>query len=580
MSAPRIASPRVIVCGEDNLAYRLAYELADNGADVTVVYRPGHHDHERIGDIDGVTLVEAARIDRELLDRIDLASANTLALVDQNDGGNVDVALLAREIAPGVRIVMRLFDEVLAQSMGDLLPDCVALSATAVATPSFVAAALGPDETRPLRIAGRLLYVTERDNTAPADVVCVLASGADDPHVLPDAAGTDDVVLASRVSAEAAEEMPELAGPQSRADHAAHGERVTRRARRRTFFALTSLIGRRLWLLAAVLVGILIVGTIAFMLIRNLSFGEALYVAVLNTVGGAETDLNASAAQQVLQVILTIVSIALIPVATAAVVEAVVSARLAVAGGLAAPVRDHFVVIGLGDVGTRVLAALDDAGIPVVGIDIDSNARGVGLARQRHIPVLTADGKLEAALRAASLPQARGLLALTSSDTTNLEVALIGRKLSGELRAVLRIFDAEFAGRIQRAFGFAVSRSVSSLAAPSFAAAILGREVVATIAVRRRVLLVAEFAVGAGSGLEGRSVAQLRRDGQTQVLAIRTGRGGQVLWMPPAGRQLVRTDRVIAISTRAGLGTLLAMSASGGAPHPLAVVDVTRPELT
>jgi hypothetical protein len=38
---------------------------------------------------------------------------------------------------------------------------------------------------------------------------------------------------------------------------------------------------------------------------------------------------------------------------------------------------------------------------------------------------------------------------------------------------------------------------------------------------------------------------------------VRTGRGTQVLWSPPAGRQLARTDRLIVIATRSGLGRLL-----------------------
>jgi len=281
-------------------------------------------------------------------------------------------------------------------------------------------------------------------------------------------------------------------------------------------------------------------------------------------------------------VVLTVVSVALIPAATAAVVEAVVSARLALAsGGLTVPVRDHFVVVGLGDVGTRVLAALDDAGEDVVGIDMDPNARGVAVARQRRVPVVIGDAKLDATLRSAYVQSAHGLVVLTSNDLINLETALIGRKLGEPDHTVLRLFDAEFAERVQRAFGFAVSRSVSSLAAPSFAAAMLGKEVVATIAVHRRVLVVAEIAVGAGSPLEGQSVAQVEREGETQLVAIRTGRGQQTLWLPPAGRQLVRTDHIVAITTRAGLGELLAKSrAVPGAPlQTLPVHDLITPDL-
>jgi uncharacterized protein with PhoU and TrkA domain len=123
------------------------------------------------------------------------------------------------------------------------------------------------------------------------------------------------------------------------------------------------------------------------------------------------------------------------------------------------------------------------------------------------------------------------------------------------------MFDTEFAERVQRSFAF-TSRSVSALAAPSFAAAMLDRAVVATIPLRRRVLLVAEVPVEADSAREHQIVGDLQRPGVSRVIAIRTGRGAQVLWAPPAGRRLTRTDTLLAITNRDGLGDLLHRVAS------------------
>ncbi len=577
------ARSRFVVCGGDNLAFRLVHELVEiHGFDVTVVCRESDGEGPSVADIPGVTVVIANRLTREVCRRIRLEHVDALALVEQNDGGNIDAALMAREWAPHVRIVMRLFDETLAESMHDLLRDCVVLSATAVAAPAFVAAAQGGDQPTPLRVAGRLLYVTERRNTGAEDIVCVLSAGTDsvEPRLLQQSSDPRDLVLTATLTGDAADDVPAIPAQRSRASRIAHGERIRKRARRRSVTAFMSLVGRRLWLVAIVVAVLLAAATAALMAIRHIDTWQALYLAALTTIGGAEPDLRVATSEKILQVLLTLLSIALVPAATAAVVEAVVSARLALYnGGLASSVRDHVVVVGLGDLGTRVLAALDDAGEAVVGIDLDPNARGVAVARQRHVPVVIGDAKLEATMRSAEAASAHGLVVLTGNDVTNLEAALIGRKLGDPRHTVLRIFDTEFAERIQRAFGFATSRSVSSLAAPSFAAAMLSREVIGTIAVHRRVLVVAEIAVGAGSLLEGVSVAQLGRDGETQVVAIRTGRGEQVLWTPPAGRQLSRNDQYIAITTRAGLGSLLARATvePGGAPAPLAVVDLTRP---
>src|SRR3712207_8666240 len=56
-----------------------------------------------------------------------------------------------------------------------------------------------------------------------------------------------------------------------------------------------------------------------------------------------------------------------------------------------------------------------------------------------------------------------------------------------------RLFDGDFADRVERAFRIDVSRSVSYLAAPAFAAAMLQRDVIGAIPVNRRVLLIADL---------------------------------------------------------------------------------------
>ncbi|HKE64600.1 MAG TPA: TrkA family potassium uptake protein, partial [Micromonosporaceae bacterium] len=140
------------------------------------------------------------------------------------------------------------------------------------------------------------------------------------------------------------------------------------------------------------------------------------------------------------------------------------------------------------------------------------------------------------------------------------------------VRSVLRVFDTEFAGRVQRTFGF-TSRSVSALAAPSFAAAMLDHAVVATIPVRRRVLLVAEIPIEPRSLLEGCVVGDLQRPGATRVIAIRTGRGAQVLWAPPVGRRLTRNDTLLVVTNRGGLGDLLHRAAASEHPPPITPYD-------
>src|SRR5262245_46702092 len=93
MSHPAPPRLRFVVCGSDALASRLVTELvAIHNADVTVVCSPPEDDDPSPARVPGVTVVSAAHWGRDLCHRLDLARVDALALVEQNDGGNVNAA--------------------------------------------------------------------------------------------------------------------------------------------------------------------------------------------------------------------------------------------------------------------------------------------------------------------------------------------------------------------------------------------------------------------------------------------------------------------------------------------------------
>jgi len=536
----RTAERRFVVCGDNPLALRLIDELITQyDGQVVVILRSAQENWgPEISRVPGIDVVMAERLDAAAFRRAGLAEADALALIDQDDAGNVDAALIAQEINPDLRIVIRMFNLRLGENITKLLNDCTVLSAAAIAAPAFVAAALDDTTTAPMQVGDRTLVATDRASARPDDVICGLAITADrdEPETLPADESLTDLVLARSKPA------------------------APRRVRRRRYpiRVLSMLIGPRMRLLLGALVVLLMAGTAALALARDVTLSQAAYIAILAELSGANADPNASALEKVALTTLSLVSIALIPVLTAAVVDAVVKARLALAaGGLFEPVANHIVVVGLGDVGTRVMRTLHEQGHEVVCIERNPEARGVQLAHDLRIPLIIGDASRNEVLQAASVGTSRALIIVSTDDVTNLETALLGRAAKPDLRVVLRLFDGEFADRVQRAFSITRSRSVSYLAAPAFATAMLGRQIITTISVRRRLLLVAELPVLAGSAIEGSPLSTLRRPNELRLLAVRTGRGEQVLWAPSPGRRIVPTDRLIVVATRAGLGNLL-----------------------
>jgi Trk K+ transport system NAD-binding subunit len=130
--------------------------------------------------------------------------------------------------------------------------------------------------------------------------------------------------------------------------------------------------------------------------------------------------------------------------------------------------RDHVVVCGGGKIGTAVLDRLAAAGKRAVVIDPNPDPDLVRRAQERGVDLLTGDASKPGALDLCDLANASAVLALTNSDTTNLEIALGVRVRSPEVPLVVRMDDASFASATGKLFGIATF-SPAALTAPVFA---------------------------------------------------------------------------------------------------------------
>ena len=136
-------------------------------------------------------------------------------------------------------------------------------------------------------------------------------------------------------------------------------------------------------------------------------------------------------------------------------------------------------------------------------------------------------------------------MAMTNDDMANLQCALLAHARTPRLQVVLRLFDHDLATRVERATGIHLSRSLSSIAAPAFVAAIFGRRAAALLPIGNEVLqivdLTAERTTDIGT-LEGAC--------QVRVLAVH----GTAF--PEPHVPVVPGDEVQVVSTSQGLAEL------------------------
>lgn len=544
----------------------------------------------------GDRVLEAAELTEAVFAEAGVERATALALVYDDDETNIRAALTARRLNPRIRLVLRLYNRRLGQHIEELLDQAAALAigegagtgtgldaSTTVlsdadtAAPALAATAVA-GTSKVVQTDGLLLRAVERPPPGPGQVadpgLATLAllsatssdpAGADGsegmgehgPRLLPDAAavasatGRGTVVL----------EQVSYTGP---ALSGGRGGGVVP--------AFSSLFSRRLrWSLAG-MAGCVIALAIALWVVTGIHPLSAFYLTLLDMFAIDDPAIGASLGRQILQLLSGLVGLLLLPVLLAAVLEALGTFRTA--STLRKPPRGlggHVVLLGLGKIGTRVMTRLRELHIPVVCVEADPEARGLATARRLRVPVILGDVTQEGVLEAAKIHRANALLAVTSSDTTNLEAVLYARSVRPDLRVVLRLYDDDFATAVYRTLRAAHphaltrSRSVSHLAAPAFAGAMMGRQILGAIPVERRVLLFAAMTVGGHPQLEGKTVAEAFRAGSWRVLALDTAtrdaaedvRRSGLVWDLPDTYVLRGSDRVVLAATRRGLAELL-----------------------
>lgn len=472
--------PRIIVCGLGHTGYKVFLLLKQQGADVVGIHNqliPGEdHPDILVGDPKSATTLLAAGI-RE---------AQTLVLVDGEDGINLAVLMQARVLNPRIRIINRLFNTSLGDRLDQTLPDHISMSVAALSAPIFAFAALGSEAIGQLRL-GNQTWPIHEELISPEHAWCgrPLSELWDDRdrmliYYLP-VQGQQDLISAI------------LQGHVMKpGDRLIIGAKPNIQTVQRSFVPKLAKLAMGLRYLQQhsrpLLAGVLLLLTtivlttlvyIASML--KTSPVDALYfsVGIITGAGGNNIGVEqAPSSLKLFTIFMMLAGAAIIGLSYALLNDFVLGTRFDHVWTIAQiPQRQHFIVCGLGGVGVQIVNHLLTYGHEVVVIEQDPNARFLNTLLPLKVPVIQGDARLPATLRSANFATCQAILSVTSNDTTNLEIALNARGLNPKVPVIVRYQDPNFAHMAQQVFEFEAVLSPSELVAPAFAAAALGGRV-------------------------------------------------------------------------------------------------------
>jgi Trk K+ transport system NAD-binding subunit len=445
---------------------------------------------------------------------------------------NIEVFLDSQRSRPEVPVVVRLFDQDLARQLEGSFGLRRALGMSALSAPSFAAAALGESflgtfsalgtpfvigrhrvENGPLQSCPSLGAVAERYRLAPL----IRERPGEDCAALP--APEDPVLPQDRLSLLARKKdwdrMFSAPAPVPAAAALPLGRRIRQ--------ALSHL--RTFWReeptpLRAVVLGlcVLIPVTVAvFHSFAHLPLADSLFHTIANLHGEIVlSNDGVGPGIKMYEVVLMILGSITLATLYSMLTDYLVGSRLRkLLGGQPMPRHGHVVVVGIGSVGFQVVRELTAVGVPVVAVDAEADRPFLADVRTRA-SVVIGDGRLGETLARAGAATARAVVAVTGDDSVNLGIGLGARRLNPGVRTVVRLFDSEFARKIESALGVDVALGASRIAAPTFAASALFPDVVKAFIVQDRLMVLRLRRAGAEWG--GRTPSALRAEQGVTVL--------------------------------------------------------------
>lgn len=565
----------IIVCGLGRVGGRVLEYLRAAGVTVLVIDNRVLPNDSRLG---GAALLSGDCCRAESWQQANLDRAQGVLILTSDDLVNISTALMVRKLNPNIRIVVRMFNQGLMDRLGHTVHNVFALSTSALAAPLLALMARTGKALGTFRLDdGAHQQVSELVVQAQSVIVGRSVAEVMQPeqlHAIAYCPARGAAQLGSDVDLQARLSAGDQMVVCGEADRVAAllGQVANVSLPELRWAGFLRRTGRMLWvtlrevdlpvkICTAVLVGVIILSVLVFHLsMKKDTLVDAFYRTISLIATGADMDvreLEPGAWQKAFISMLRLVGLALVASFTAILTNYLVRAHLR--GALEVrriPERGHIIVCGLGNVGFRVVQELLRQDERVVAIERSRDSSFIPTARRQGTAVIVGDATIKEVLKQANGGAARAVVAATSNDLANLEIALLVRELDPQIRVVLRLTDPQLAWTLREAANVQLAVSIPELAGPAFVAALFGERVRSVFSVGDRLLAVIDLAVYPDDPLfAGKTVEQLQRDHRFVALALR--RGEQVTKGSLDGMAIEAGDRLTVIMALVDLQRLL-----------------------
>jgi Trk K+ transport system NAD-binding subunit len=189
------------------------------------------------------------------------------------------------------------------------------------------------------------------------------------------------------------------------------------------------------------------------------------------------------------------------------------------------PRGDHVIVVGANHLGARVIMNLLEENVAVVVLESEVTGQ-YSLDLKRQIAVVDGNPRSTEALNRAGIQTASAMIALMDDDVENLGMSLAAKKFNPSITTITQIFDFGLASKLQDEVEIDRVLSTSGVAAPYFAAAVFGGQILLAVKWKDYLIFLSRSEEPMASHVEG----------QHEMLGEHLNRDIQISSIPLSGR--------------------------------------------
>ncbi|YAR62676.1 potassium channel family protein [Bacillus cytotoxicus] len=295
---------------------------------------------------------------------------------------------------------------------------------------------------------------------------------------------------------------------------------------------------------------VVILGTIGFMVIEEISLFQAFWMTMITvlTVGYGDA-IPVTQAGKIFALLIIPIGVGIVTYAIGVVAAMIIEGNLFHAvrrkkmDKQIAGLKDHIIVCGCGRVGLQVVHELQEKKVPFVVVDKDRE-----VLEKEKILYVHGDATEDQILMKAGIKRVAGLVGIVANDAENVFIALTARGLNRNIKIVARAEKPETEEKLRRAGADKVINP-SSMAGIHIAKGIanpLAVHYIDTVLYgTEQSFAIEEFQIGKDAIVIGKTLLESNVRNQFDVTILAILRNGDMIHNPTGQEKLQERDMII-----------------------------------